>query len=224
MTADAHTLLVQPHPALARALAMRFAARGHRISVIGPDPDVLTCLARTLADDGIEVVPASARMTDPASIADALGKVEAACGIPNIVVHLGAEHLTGRVRTLDAHGLGQAIGDSTSAMLALLQSVLPPMAERGSGVILVAGPRSALDPLPHEVGDGAIGAAVRAITLAAARDHERDGVHIAMLTLGGEPASIGPFEHGRIADAFWDIAQEPSGLWSQERLYSGSAG
>lgn len=221
MNAEAHTLIVQPDPPLTRALATRFAAQGHRISLIGPNAEQLSCLARDMCDAGIDAMHAAARMTEPSSVADALGKVEAAWGTPNIVVHLGAGHLIGRVRSVDAHRLGQAVGDSTSSMLALLQGVLPAMTARGSGVILVAGPGAALDPMPHEVGDGAIGAAVRAITLAAARDHERDGVHIAMLTINGEPAPVGPFEHGRIAETFWDMAQEPSGLWSHERLFSG---
>lgn len=221
MTTDAHTLIVAPNPPLARALAGRFAAQGHRISLIGPDAQQLTCLTEQLTESGIVAMHATARMSEPASVADALGKVEAAWGTPNVVVHLGGGHLVGRVRSVDAHDLGQAVGDSTSGMLALLQGVLPAMAARGSGVILVAGHGSALDPLPHEVGDGAIGAAVRAITLAAARDHERDGVHIAMLTINGEPASVGPFDHASIADAFWAMAQEPSGLWSHERLFSG---
>lgn len=221
MITDAHTLIVQPDPPLARALATRFAAEGHRISLIGRDPDRLSALSRELGDAGIEAMRAVAKPNDPASVADALGKVEAAWGTPNIAVQLRSGHLVGRVRSMNAQGLGQAVSDSAAGMLALLQGLVPAMAARGSGVILVAGSGSALDPLPHEVGDGAIGAAVRAITLAAARDHERDGVHIAMLTINGEPASVGAFEHGRIAETFWDMAQEPSGLWSHERLYSG---
>jgi NADP-dependent 3-hydroxy acid dehydrogenase YdfG len=218
---DSHTLIVQPDPALARVLAARFAGHGHRISLIGADRDQLSGLSRQLGDAGIEAMHAASLLTEPASLCEALGKVQAAWGTPSVVVHLGAAHLAGRVRSLDAHGLGQAVGDSASGMVSLLQGVLPPMAARGSGVILVAGHGSALDPLPHQAGDGAIGAAVRAITLAAARDYERDGVHIAMLTINGEPADDGPFERGRIAETLWDMAQEPSGLWSHERLYSG---
>lgn len=221
MTADAHTLLVQPQAPLAAALASRFAAHGHRISMIGSDAEQLARLTHELSDAGIDAIHATARMSEPSSICYALGKVEAAWGVPNVVVHLGSGHLSGRIRSMDARGVGQAVGDSAAGMLALLQGVLPAMAARGSGVILVAGHGSALDPLPHEAGDGAIGAAVRAITLAAARDHERDGVHIAMLTINGEPSADGAFEPGRIAQAFWDMTQEPSGLWSHERLYSG---
>jgi NAD(P)-dependent dehydrogenase (short-subunit alcohol dehydrogenase family) len=223
VTLSPHTVIVGMDSVLGPAIARRFGQTGQRISLVSPDPAALAREVADLADAGIEAMFASASVTDVPALHDALDKVAAAWGTPNTVVFLASEHVTGRITSIDADGVGRALATSALGSIAVMQALLPAMAQRGSGAFLVAGSGSALDPLPHELGDGAASAALRAITLAAARDHERDGVHIAMITINGDPAASTRFEPAAISDAFWDVSQEPAGAWCRERVFSGSA-
>jgi NADP-dependent 3-hydroxy acid dehydrogenase YdfG len=221
MTTPSHAVIVGMGPRLGLAYARRFGAGGHRISMIARQPDRLAGFVEDLAERGIESQYVAADVLDRDGLADALAKLQTSWGPPNVVIYNAAQTIVGRVGNIDPDQLSAAIATSAIGWVTVLQSVLPAMIGRGSGSILVTGTGSAVDPGPHDTANAAAKAAVRALALGAARDYERDGVHIAVVSINGDPSAGGNFDPARIAETFWGISQETSGDWTFERAFTG---
>jgi NADP-dependent 3-hydroxy acid dehydrogenase YdfG len=221
MTMESHAVIVGMGPRLGMAYARRFGAGGHRISMIARQPDRLAGYVEDLGERGIEAQYAAADVLDRDGLADALAKVQTTWGPPNVVIYNAAQAIVGRVGSIDTNQLASAIATSAIGWVSVLQSVLPVMIARGSGTILLTGTGAAVDPSPHDTANAAAKAAVRALALGAARDYERDGVHIAVVSINGDPAFGGNFDPARIAETFWGISQETSGDWTFERAFTG---
>jgi NADP-dependent 3-hydroxy acid dehydrogenase YdfG len=221
MTTPSHAVIVGTGPRLGLAYARRFGAGGHRISMIARQPNRLAGYVDELLERGIEAQYAAADVLDHDGLTDALEKLQTSWGAPNVVIYNAAQPIVGRVGSIDPNQLSSAIATSAIGWVSVLQSVLPAMIGRGSGTILVTGTGAAVDPSPHDTANAAAKAAVRALALGAARDYERDGVHIAVVSINGEPAAGGNFDPARIAETFWSISQETSGDWTFERAFTG---
>lgn len=221
MTQAPHTLIVGMGPRLGLAIARRFGREGHRIGMIARSPERLPRYMQALACDDIDSHGALADVSDPDALRDAIDKLVTPWGTPSVVVFNACDQSSGRASSVAPEAVSRAIAVSALGALTVLQSLLPAMRQRRSGALLFTGSANALDPGPHHIADAAAKAALRAIVLGAARDHERDGLHLAMLTLNGEPRPGTPFEPTKVAEAFWSLAQEPSGGWTRERIFSG---
>jgi NADP-dependent 3-hydroxy acid dehydrogenase YdfG len=221
MTTSSHAVIVGMGPRLGLAYARRFGAGGHRISMIARQPDRLAGYVDELADRGIESQYAAADVLDREGLTDALAKLQTSWGLPNVVIYNAAQTIVGRVGSIDPDQLTSAIATSAIGWVSVLQAVLPGMIGRGSGTMLVNGTGAAIDPSPHDTANAAAKAAVRALALGAARDYERDGVHIAVISINGDPAAGSNFDPARIAETFWNISQETSGDWTFERSFTG---
>jgi NAD(P)-dependent dehydrogenase (short-subunit alcohol dehydrogenase family) len=221
MATAPHMLIIGMGPRLGLAAARRFGRGGHRIGMIARSSSRLGRHVQDLAGEGIDAQYAVADVADPDGLRDAIDKLVIGAGTPSVVLYNAAEHAVGRAATVSHDAVARAIAVSALGALTALQALLPSMRARRSGSLLFTGTASALDPGPHDVVDAAAKAALRAIVLSAARDHERDGLHLAMLTLNGEPRPGTPFEPARIAESLWALSREPSGAWTRERVYSG---
>ncbi|MGF1452268.1 MAG: hypothetical protein ACFB21_09385 [Opitutales bacterium] len=49
------------------------------------------------------------------------------------------------------------------------------------------------------------------------------GVHLATVTIAGQVAEGGPFDPGEIAEAYWDLHQQPRDQRSTERIFNGKS-
>ena len=221
MPAAPHLLVIGMGPRLGLAAARRFGAEGYRIGMIARAADRLAEHRDALADAGIEAQCAAADVTDPEALRDAIDKLVVSAGAPAVVLYNAADRVVGRAMSISPEAVSRAMSVSVLGALTAMQALLPAMRERGTGSLLFTGSARALDPRPHDVADSAAKAALRALVLGAARDHERDGLHLAMLTLGAEPRVGTAFDPGRVAEALWHLAQEPSGAWTRERVFSG---
>jgi NAD(P)-dependent dehydrogenase (short-subunit alcohol dehydrogenase family) len=220
MTQAPHTLIIGMGPGLGLAIARRFGRGGHRIGMIARSPGRLGQYMHDLARENIESHYAAADVADPDALRDAIDKLVTPWGTPTVVVFNVGDRSSGRASSVSPAAVTRAIEVSALGALTVLQTLLPAMRDRRSGALLFTGSSSALDPGPHDVADSAAKAALRSIVLAAARDHERDGLHLAVLTLNGEPRRGTPIEPVRVAEEFWSLAQEPSGAWTRERVFS----
>lgn len=221
MPAAPHLLILGMGPRLGLAAAKRFGREGYRIGMIARSRDRLDAMERTLDQCGIESHSAAADVADAEALRDAIAKLVVTAGAPGVVLYTAADRVGGRTLGLDAGELSRTVSVSLLGALTALQALVPVMAERGTGSLLFLGSARALDPRPHGVADAAAKAALRALVLGAARDHERDGLHLAMLTLSAEPRPGGPADPEHVAEALWSLAQEPSGAWTHERALSG---
>lgn len=221
MTTAPHMLIIGMGPRLGLAAARRFGAEGYRIGMIARSADRLGGLRDSLVDVGIEATCATADVADADALRDAIDKLVATSGTPSVVLFNAADRVVGRTMSLSPAAMSRALSVSVLGSLTALHALLPAMRARGTGSLLFTGSARALDPRPHDIADSAAKAALRALVLGAARDHERDGLHLAMLTLGSEPRVGTAFDPNRIAEAMWSLAQEPSGAWTRERVFSG---
>lgn len=216
-----HLLIIGMGPRLGQAAARRFGAEGYRVGMIARTATHLAAHQQSLAAAGVDAQFAAADVADPQALRDAIDKLVVTAGTPGVVLFNAVDRAVGRAMTISPDAVSRALAVSALGALTALQALLPVMSERRTGSLLFTGSVRALDPRPHGIADAAAKAALRALVLAAARDHERDGLHVAMLTLAGEPRPGTPFDPARVADALWDLAQEPSGAWTQERTFSG---
>lgn len=221
MHAAPHMLIIGMGPRLGLAAARRFGRGGYRIGMIARSPERLADHRDVLGCAGIEAQFAPADVADPEALRDAIDKLVVTSGTPNVVLFNAVERVVGRTMSLSAESVLRAMSVSVLGALTTLQALLPAMRERGNGSLLFTGNARALNPRSHDIADAAAKAALRALVLGAARDHERDGLHLAMLTLGSEPRCGTAFDPDRIAEALWSLAQEPSGAWTRERVFSG---
>lgn len=221
MSAPPHLLIIGMGPRVGLATARRFGRTGHRIGMIARSAPRLEQHVRDLGREGIEAQCAIADVADADALRDAIDKLIIGAGTPSVVLYNAAQHSVGRVASVSQRLVSRALQISALGALTALQEILPSMRDRRSGSVLFTGTSTALEPDPHDVADAAAKAALRAIVLAAARDHERDGLHVALLTLNSEPRSGTAFDPARIAEALWMLSQEPSGAWTRERVYTG---
>lgn len=221
MLASPHMLIIGMGPRLGLAAARRFGRGGYRIGMIARSPDRLAEYQDALADAGIEAQFAPADVADAQALRDAIDKLVVTSGTPNVVLFNAVERVVGRTLSLSPEAVLRAMSVSVLGSLTTLQALIPAMRERCTGSLLFTGSARALNPRSHDIADAAAKAALRALVLGAARDHERDGLHLAMLTLGSEPRVGTAFDPDRIAEALWSLAQEPSGAWTRERVFSG---
>ncbi|MCU1688489.1 MAG: short-chain dehydrogenase/reductase [Pseudonocardiales bacterium] len=221
MPAAPHLLIIGMGPRLGLAAARRFGRGGYRIGMIARSSSHLAVHHESLGDAGIDSQFAAADVTDADALRDAIAKLVVTGGTPSVVLFNAVDRVVGRALTIAPDAVTRAMSVSVLGSLTALQALLPGMCERGTGALLFTGSARALDPRPHEVADAAAKAALRALVLAAARDHERDGLHLAMLTLNSEPRVGTAFDPDRVAEALWSLAQEPSGAWTRERVFSG---
>jgi NAD(P)-dependent dehydrogenase (short-subunit alcohol dehydrogenase family) len=221
MVTAPHLLIIGMGPRVGLAAARRFGRAGYRIGMIARSPERLSEYREALVGAGIEAQYAPADVGDAEALRDAIDKLVVTGGTPDVVLFNAVDRVVGRTLSLSPDAVVRAMRVSVLGSLTTLQALIPAMRERGTGSILFTGSARALDPRSHDIADAAAKAALRALVLGAARDHERDGLHLAVLTLGSEPRVGTAFDPDRIAEALWSLAQEPSGAWTHERVFSG---
>jgi NAD(P)-dependent dehydrogenase (short-subunit alcohol dehydrogenase family) len=115
------------------AIAVRLAADGHRVALLGRDPAVLAAVAGSLPSS--LVVPAD--VTDPAAVEAAVARVEGEWGPVEVLVsNAGTGFAAPLVDTTDGDW-ARMLELNLTAPFRLVRRVLPAMTERGWGRIVV---------------------------------------------------------------------------------------
>jgi NADP-dependent 3-hydroxy acid dehydrogenase YdfG len=98
-----------------------------------------------------------------------------------------------------------------AGLLTAVQAVLPVLRLQRTGTILATGGGSADRPFKGAATLGVQKAALRALVQALAADLAPDGIHVATITINGTIKDGTPFAPDRIAELYWDLAQETAG-------------
>ena len=56
-----------------------------------------------------------------------------------------------------------------------------------------------------------------------AREYGPAGVHVAMVTVAGAVAPLGPLDPDEIADVYWRLHTQPRDAWEREVVFPGAA-
>ena len=148
-------------------------------------------------------------------------------GAPKIVVHNPA-HLVIRafLELTESDFLDSWRAMTLSAVL-LGQSTLQPMVRGGGGSFLVSGATASLRGGANFAAFTAAKFALRGLTQSFAREFQPAGIHVAHIIMDGiidtaqsralhkmDPLKM--MSPDDIAETFWQIAQQPKSVWSQE--------
>lgn len=219
--------------------AKRFAAGGyHAVLARRSDVDGLEALVESIRQDGGE---ASGRLLDaslPDSIEElvddterAIGPIE--CVLYNLGAQIGNRPLTDTpLRTFE---LGWRLG--CFGLFRLAQALLPRMAERGSGSLLVTSATAAVRGNAGQHSHAAAMGGRRMLCQTLNAEYAPQGVHVAHVVVDGSvdaPDTLGKLlgdrfeaykaskgedgviDPGVLAETYWHLAHQPRNCWTHE--------
>lgn len=173
-------LVVGVGPGLGTATARRLHADGYRVAVASRNSERLEGLAREL--DGLAV---SIDAMDPSSVEAGVAAVQEALGPIHTVVWNVGGGVFGTLEAVDTDGLDLALGTNTRGLFVLAKRLLPQMAERGDGALIITGATASLRGKPFTTAFAAGKAAQRSLAQSLAREWGPRGIHVALVIVDG---------------------------------------
>ena len=213
------SVIVGVGPGMGMSLARRFAPEGP-VALVVRDAASGQRYVDELAASGRVASAYLADIGDEASLRAAFGQIRDTLGDPDLVVFNASVGAAGTPETVATSDLREAFEVGTLGAVIAFQEVAPAMRARGSGMFLVTGSGVALTPWPGGTAITLAKSALRAFVLAAARDLEGSGVHVATVTIDGVLGGPG-FEPDTVAERFWELAHQPPGGWTTEIVHRG---
>ena len=155
------TFLTGASAGIGRSLALRLAADGEPIVVAARNLPALEELAAEIRKRGGESLAVQCDVTDPHSVAQAIGRAEAGFGpVTRLVANAGGSETT-RVDAFDADHVARVLDLNVLGVARCIEAVLPGMLKRGTGHLVVTSSLAAYRGLP---GAAAYSAAKAALT------------------------------------------------------------
>lgn len=173
-------LVVGVGPGLGEAAARRLTAEGYTVAVAARTASRLAPLAEELG--GLAV---SIDATNADTVVSGIDEVEAALGPIHTVVWNVGSGVFGGLDQIDADALELALGTNTRGLFALAKRLLPAMAERGDGALVITGATASLRGKPFTTAFAAGKAAQRSLAQSFARQYGKQGVHVALIIVDG---------------------------------------
>jgi gluconate 5-dehydrogenase len=121
---------------LGNALAAGLAAAGAAVCLNGRDQGRLACAVAALRDAGRQAHGYAFDVTDPAAVADGVGRVQADLGRIDVLVNNAGVNLRGPLETLDPALWRQVMDTNLTAALLVAQAVVKDMIARRAGKII----------------------------------------------------------------------------------------
>ena len=216
-------LVIGVGPGLGMAAARRLHADGFRVAVASRSADRLADFASELG--GLAV---SIDATKPETIEAGIAKVERELGPIHTVVWNVGSGVFGALESVELGGLDLAVGTNARGLFVLAKRLIPAMAERGDGAVIITGATASLRGKPFTTVFAAGKAAQRSLAQSLAREWGKQGVHVALIIVDGmvdlpktrermpdrDPASfVSPDGY---AEAVSFLVRQPRGAWTFE--------
>lgn len=99
------------------------------------------------------------------------------------------------------------------------KQVAPDMIRRNNGAIIFTGGGLALEPFPEWTSLALGKAALRSLALSLFKQLAPHGVHVSVIAICGIVAQGGPFDPTLVAEEYWRVATEPSGILDREVIF-----
>jgi NAD(P)-dependent dehydrogenase (short-subunit alcohol dehydrogenase family) len=175
-----NALIVGVGPGLGGAAAKRLAADGYRVAVAARDVDKLSDIATET--DGLAVAMDA---TDPSSIEAGIARVEEEFDeIHTVVWNVGGGGF-GDLEKVGIEALELAFDTNTRGLFVLAKRLVPAMAARGEGALIITGATASLRGKPFTTAFAAGKAAQRSLAQSLARQYGKQGVHVALIIIDG---------------------------------------
>ena len=175
-----NALVVGVGPGLGGAAARRLAADGYRVALAARNVDKLSAY---VAETGGLSVAMDA--TEPSSIEAGITRVEEELGeIHTVVWNVGGGGF-GDLEKVGIDALELAFDTNTRGLFALAKRLVPAMAARGDGALIITGATASLRGKPFTTAFAAGKAAQRSLAQSLARQYGKRGVHVALIIIDG---------------------------------------
>ncbi len=234
-------VVVGAGPGLGIALVRRFARGGAEggmaVGFMARRPEAVAAYQRELDAEGLETRGFVADAGDPAAVAAVFDQLRASHGDAEALVYNAAIIEPSRFVTPSgiaeaqystapgwkAHGepvsfdyLMDAFRTNVAGALHAAQQVAPAMMTRGRGTILLTGGVLAFGPW-IEWGVTSLGkAALRSLGHSLFKELSPHGVQVATVAIHGTMAKGTPYDHDRVADAYWRLHRRPADAWEPD--------
>jgi NAD(P)-dependent dehydrogenase (short-subunit alcohol dehydrogenase family) len=212
-------LIVGAGAGLSAAVARRFAKEGAQIALAARHPEKLKELAaqigaRTYACD----------VTDRSAVDDMVAKVTADLGLPDVVMFNPSARVRGAFTELDPEAVKQALLVTCYGGYLVCNAVLPPMAARGSGTILLTGASASVKGYARSAPFAMGKFGLRGLAQSLAREFQPQGIHVAHFVIDGGIRSASRPDDGNdslldpdaIAETYFQVARQHRSAWSWE--------
>lgn len=215
-------LSVGAGPGMGYATASRFAREDFRVVLASRSVSKPRELAQQLERRGHAVEVEQVDASDPSDVVRLVDAVQQRHGGLD-VLHYNAATL--RQATVESQPLATFNSDlavNIGGALAAIQAVLPGMANRARGDILLTGGGFALTPNPDYLSISIGKAGIRAVALGLFESLKARGIHISTVTVA---AFVGPgsAEADHVAEAFWRLHSQTKDQWTAEEVYQPQA-
>jgi NAD(P)-dependent dehydrogenase (short-subunit alcohol dehydrogenase family) len=215
-------------PGLGATVARRFAREGFAVGLMARGEVSLGAAQEEVEGSGGTALAVAADAADAASVASAFGRVREELGEPEVFVYNAGAFQMGGILELSPEQFDDCFRANCSGAFYGAQQVLPAMAERGRGTVILTGATAALRGSARfaALATGKFG--LRALAQSMAREFGPQGIHVAHVIIDGqintprlredqpdreESTTLSP---EAIAETYWQLhAQDPT-AWTLE--------
>lgn len=224
-------------PGLGLALVRRFARGGMAVGFMARRAEAVADYQRELDAEGLETRGFVADAGDPAAVSAVLAKLRGIHGDPEALIYNAAIIEPSRFVTpsaitqarysdapgwkargepVDFDGLMDSFRTNVAGAHHAARDVAPAMIARGHGTILLTGGVLAFGPW-IEWGVTSLGkAALRSLGHSLFKELTPHGVQVATVAIHGTMARGTPYDHDRVADAYWAVHLRPAAAWEPD--------
>jgi short-subunit dehydrogenase len=206
-------------PGLGAAIARRFGREGYHLALLARRLESLEEQTQAFKSSGIEAEAFQADASEPSSLENAFQRVQQQLGNPEVLVYNAAALKPGRLKDLTSEDLVQDFKVNLVGAMVAVQQVVAGMREQKRGTILLTGGGLALEPSPQYVSLSIGKAAIRNFCFSLAKELERDGIHVATVTIAGFIRPGTKFAPDAIADTYWQLHSQEKAAWQREIVY-----
>ncbi|MGJ3647627.1 SDR family NAD(P)-dependent oxidoreductase [Sphingomonas sp. GlSt437] len=214
-------LIVGTGPGISASVARALAADGVKVAVAARNTGKLAALA-----DETRALAFTADATDPAAVARLFEQVEAAIGVPDMVLYNASGRVRGPIVELDPEEVRRAIEISAWGGFLVVQQAAKRLLPLGRGAILLTGATASVKGFAQSSAFAIGKFGLRGLAQSAARELAPKGIHVAHFVIdGGVRSATRPDLAGRpdatldpdaIAQSYLDVLRQPRSAWSWE--------
>ena len=209
-------------PGTGTSIVRRFVEGGYDVAMIARNAERLRQLEAKIGHT--QAFPVD--VADTARFDQALDRILAGFGPPEVVVHNAVGGVFGNFMQIDPAALLHNFQVNVMSMLHLARRTAPAMIEAGSGAIVASGNTSALRGKNNFSGFAPTKAAQRILAESIARELGPKGIHVAYIVIDAvidlewtralrpeapDDVFIQPSD---IAEEIWHVVHQPKGAWS----------
>jgi len=203
-------------PGMGLAIARRFAQGGYTIAMLARKAETLEQAGASMAVEGWPAHGYLADAGDAGKLTSVLEAVHAQHGNTTVLVYNAAIMRPGKPGLLTADRLADEFRVNVGGALTAVNVISRQMKVEGGGTILFTGGGLALEPYADWCSLSIGKAGLRNLAFSLHQELAPQGIHVGTVTICGRVGSSPELAPARIAEAYWDLHNDPRGSFRPE--------